>query len=138
MVSRAGPSSVQAKTATKAPKHTVAAPKRKKQILPVALIYQTKRSLPKAPVGAPRQGPIKYPKQPLIISSPGPQDPNQFLCLQPLLNANSVSVSQVFEPDPVEGVTGEIAKPLSLTKFASQKTISSLADSVREVSEPQP
>ena len=72
MVSRAGPSSVQAKTAPKAPKHTVAAPKRKKQILPVALINKTKCSLPEVSAGAPRQGPIKYPKQPLITSSPGP------------------------------------------------------------------
>ena len=77
--SRAGAPSAKVKTAPKAPKHTVAAPKRKKQILPVTLVNRAKRSLPKPPVRAPRQRAVNYPTQPLIVSSPGPQDPNQFL-----------------------------------------------------------
>ena len=81
MVSRVGLAAVQAQTTSKAPKHTVAAPKRKKQILPVQIVNKTKHSLPKPPARAPRQKTVKYPSQPLLVSSPGPQDPNQYLCL---------------------------------------------------------
>ena len=112
--SRAGePSKV--KTAPKAPKHTVAAIKHKKQILPVALVNEAKRALPKMPkttVRAPRRRTGNYPNQPLVDLSPGPQDPNLFLCLQPFLNANSVSVGQVPDSTPVEEIVPEVAAPV--------------------------
>ena len=107
--------SFKGKTASKAPKHTVAAIKRKKQILPVALVNEAKRALPKLPktkVRAPRQRTGNYPNQPSVHLSPGPQDPNLFLCLQPFLNANSISVGQVPDSAPVEEIVPEVAAPV--------------------------
>ena len=74
--------------------------RRKKQILPSKLVNQVKRSLPKESDQELGFGLYDYTPQPSLITSPGPHDPNQFLCLKELLKSKSISVSRVKHPDP--------------------------------------
>ena len=64
---------------------------------------------------------LKYPDQPLVNSSPGPQDPNKFLCLQSLLNSKSVSVSQVFVPEPAGFWTSQLNAILNTGQVTLEK-----------------
>ena len=87
---------------------------------------QVKRSLPKGPTQEPGLGSYHYADQPLPESSPGPQDPNRFLCLQTLLKSCSISVSKVSEPDPVtpvQEVVPEVGVPMEDQAFAVMETL---------------
>ena len=123
-----GPPPVQTGPTSRVPKKAKVAPKRKKQILPATMVNQVKRSLPKEPeqeLGLGLYDDV-YKTQPLPMSSPGPQDPNQFLCLQTLLKSRSISVSRVLNSDqlpPVQDVVPAVEVPMEDQAFAVMDTL---------------
>ena len=94
----------------------------------MALVKEAQRALPKLPktkVKGSGQGTGNCQSQPPVNLSPGPRDPNVFLCLQPFLTAKTISVSQVLDSAPVEEIVSEVVAPVedrNLSQDASMDT----------------
>ena len=92
------------------------------------MVNQVKRSLPKEPdqeLGFGLYDSI-YKSQPSPILSPGPHDPNRFLCLKELLKSRSISVSSVMNSDllsPVQDIAPAVEVPMEDQAFAVMETL---------------